>query len=369
MTHESLWREWSFDPGIVVPLVISAVLFALGSDKAAKKALFWSGWLILILALLSPLHELGEALFSAHMVQHEVLMLAAAPLLVLSRPLVPMLRGVPMAWRKTLGRWSKTPPIQGFWKTITQPQTAWWIHAAALWIWHYPPLFDATLDNGWIHAAQHLSFFASALLFWWALFFARGRNSYGIGLLYIFTTAVHTGILGALLTLSTRPWYPAYQGTTAAWGLNPLEDQQLGGLIMWVPASLVYLAAGLTLFAGWLKNSGAAPVLGLCVSVFMIGCANNNQSSLVAGQAAIQRYGCGSCHTIPGVPGAAGLVGPPLAGIGKRMYIAGELLNRPDNLTHWIAHPRSVNEKTAMPELGVTARDAGNIAEFLYSLK
>jgi putative membrane protein len=249
--------DWSFEPAIVIPLAIPALLYARGQHAATvrQRICFWTGWIVLTLALISPLHELGEMLFSAHMLQHEILMLVAAPLLVISRPLAPMLHGLPFEWRRTLGRWSKTRPFRHLWIRLTQPFTAWWIHAAALWIWHYPPLFDATLDSPWIHAAQHLSFFLSALLFWWSLFYARGRNPYGTGVLYVFTTAVHTSILGALLTLTTRLWYPAYLDSTAAWGLTPLEDQQLGGLIMWVPAGLVYLAAALALFAAWMRRS------------------------------------------------------------------------------------------------------------------
>ena len=212
--------------------------------RGCRSLCFWCGWVVLTLALISPLHEMGESLFSAHMVQHEVLMLLAAPLLVMARPLAPFLHALPFEWRRTAGRWSKGGPSGMLWRGITRPFTAWLIHAAALWIWHYPPLFDATLTSDWIHAAQHLSFFGSALLFWWALFYGRGRHTYGTGVLYIFTTGVHTGILGALLTLSSHVWYPAYQNTTAAWGLTPLEDQQLGGVVMWVPASLVYLGSG-----------------------------------------------------------------------------------------------------------------------------
>ncbi|HEY3826209.1 MAG TPA: cytochrome c oxidase assembly protein [Bryobacteraceae bacterium] len=263
MKPDELLTAWSSDPGIVIPLALSAILYARGARvrvvaNSRQRALFWSGWTALMLALLSPLHEVGESLFSAHMLQHEILMLVAAPLLVLSRPLVPMLHGMPMSWRKSIGQWSKATPVRTFWRGVTEPFSAWWIHAAALWIWHFPPLFDATLDNDWIHAAQHASFFLSALLFWWSLFYARGRASYGVGVLYIFTTAIHTSILGALLTVSTRVWYTAYGNLPAAWGLTPLEDQQLGGLIMWVPAGLVYLGAGLTMFAGWLRAGDTA---------------------------------------------------------------------------------------------------------------
>jgi cytochrome c oxidase assembly factor CtaG len=255
-----LWSAWEFDPGVVIPLAISAFLYARGSRRQAlsnsrQQVFFWSGWTALVLALISPLHPLGEALFSAHMVQHEILMIVAAPLLVLSRPLVTFLWGMPFEWRRVAGRCSKAEPVRRGWTFLTDPFAAWWLHAAAIWIWHAPVMFDLTLQSELAHTAQHLSFFFSALLFWWALFYAHGRKSYGAGVLYVFTTAVHTSILGALLTFAPHIWYAAYSTTTQAWGLTPLEDQQIGGLIMWVPASLVYLAAGLALFAAWLKES------------------------------------------------------------------------------------------------------------------
>jgi putative membrane protein len=176
---------------------------------------------------------------------------------VVSRPLVTFLWALPFEWRRTLGRWSKADVVRHPWLWFTTPFVAWWVHAAAIWVWHAPPLFQATVSNDLVHTAQHLSFFLSALLFWWALFYAHGRRAYGGGVLYIFTTAVHTGILGALLTFAPRLWYPVYSNTTQPWGLSPLQDQQIGGLIMWVPASLVYLAAGLALFAAWMKESDA----------------------------------------------------------------------------------------------------------------
>ena len=255
-----LRSAWEFDPGVVIPLAISAFLYARGSRCQTifgprQRVLFWSGWIALALALVSPLHPLGEALFSAHMVQHEILMIVAAPLLVLSRPLVTFLWGMPFEWRRSAGRWSKTQPVQRCWTFLTDPFAAWWLHAAAIWIWHAPVMFDLTLQSELAHTVQHLSFFFSALLFWWALFYAHGRKSYGAGVLYVFTTAVHTSILGALLTFSPHVWYSAYIATAPAWGVTPLEDQQIGGLIMWIPANIVYIAAGLALFAAWLKES------------------------------------------------------------------------------------------------------------------
>jgi putative membrane protein len=254
-----LWTAWRFEPGIVIPLVVSMLLYAYGARRArislVQTLCFWSAFTTLVIALVSPLHALGEALFSAHMAQHEILMLVAAPLLVLARPLVPFVWGLPFEGRRIAGRWSKATWFQTAWKIASAPLSAWCIHAVALWTWHIPALFDATLTNEWIHAAQHLSFFLSALLFWWSLFYARGRSNFGAGVLYIFTTAIHTSILGALLTFARTPWYTAYGNSAAAWGLTPVEDQQIGGLIMWIPAGLVYLCAGLVLFSRWLAES------------------------------------------------------------------------------------------------------------------
>jgi putative membrane protein len=256
------WAEWEFDPGIVIPLAISALLYARGARRSrgmtvSHLACFWAGWSALVLALLSPMHPLGEELFSVHMAQHEILMLVAAPLLVMSRPLVAMVWGLPFQWRRRAGAWCKANPVRQGWRWLTAPLAAWTIHAAALWLWHFPPLFQATLESDLVHTAQHLSFLLSALLFWWSLFYAHGRTNYGASVLYVFTTGVHTSILGALLTLAPVLWYPAYASRTAAWGLSPLEDQQIGGLVMWVPAGVVYLGIGLYLFAQWLRESEA----------------------------------------------------------------------------------------------------------------
>ncbi len=231
---DDLWTAWKLEPGVVIPLALSAWLYARGARRSRgvsprQSAYFWTGLAILAMALISPLHPLGEVLFSAHMAQHEILMVAAAPLLVLSRPLVPFLWGMPRSWRRGIGQWSKTAAVQKVWQAITRPLSAWWIHAAALWAWHAPALFQATLRNEWIHTAQHLSFFLSALLFWWSLFYARGRLGYGQSVFYIFTTAIHTGILGALLTFAPVVFYPAYSATAPLWGLLRCKTSRLEG--------------------------------------------------------------------------------------------------------------------------------------------
>jgi cytochrome c oxidase assembly factor CtaG len=255
LAPHDLWSAWTFDAGVVIPLVIAAVLFYRGKGGVAWRVrCFWTGWTLLAYGLVSPLHALGESLFSAHMVQHEVLMVLAAPLLVLSKPMVPMLFALPMEWRRTVGGWGR--PFHRMWDVVTSPAGAWIIHAAALWGWHIPWLFQSTLSSEWAHAAQHASFFFSALLFWWSVFNGHGRQGYGVALISLFTTVIHTSILGALLTLSPTVWYPLYTNTEV-WGLTALEDQQLGGLIMWVPAGVAYVIAALACL-GLLLRQGQA---------------------------------------------------------------------------------------------------------------
>jgi cytochrome c oxidase assembly factor CtaG len=130
------------------------------------------------------------------------------------------------------------------------------LHAIALWLWHAPLLFAAAVENPFVHAAQHISFLGTALLFWWALLAGHGgRLGYGGAVLYVFTTAIHTSALGAWLTFSPKVWYAPYLATAPSWHLTALEDQQIGGLIMWVPAGTLLTIIGLTLLVKWLSES------------------------------------------------------------------------------------------------------------------
>jgi cytochrome c oxidase assembly factor CtaG len=263
-----LTHAWSFEPLVVLTLILSGALFWVGLIKLRRAAprqkttttlevwCFVGGWLSLFIALISPLHAWGRVLFSAHMTQHEVLMLIAAPLLVLSRPLVPFMWALPLNLSRRAGNLGKLTVVHQTWRALTIPFLAWLVHAIALWSWHMPVLFEAVLQNEWVHTAQHLSFLLSALLFWWALIHGpHGVMGYGAAVLYVFTTSIHSGVLGALITFAGSIWYPSYMGLTASWGMTPLEDQQLGGLIMWIPAGLVYVIAGLALFVGWMRES------------------------------------------------------------------------------------------------------------------
>jgi cytochrome c oxidase assembly factor CtaG len=130
------------------------------------------------------------------------------------------------------------------------------LHALALWFWHAPALFDAALKNAGVHAFQQICFLLTSLVFWWSVFSAATPKKQGLALVSLFTTMAHTGALGALLALSGKVWYPRYGVTAPVFGMTVLQDQQLGGLVMWVPAGLVYLC-GLALAGIWMNRSPA----------------------------------------------------------------------------------------------------------------
>ena len=143
------------------------------------------------------------------------------------------------------------------WKVKERSPASWSGEAVALWAWHMPPLFDRALESeGW-HIAQHLSFLLTALLFWWAMAHGRaGRHGYGLAALCLFLTSLVGGALGALMAVSASPWYAPYaaMGMTP-WGLSPAEDQQLAGLVMWIPGGAFHAAAALFFLLSWLRAS------------------------------------------------------------------------------------------------------------------
>ncbi|MBV9573958.1 MAG: cytochrome c oxidase assembly protein [Acidobacteriales bacterium] len=265
-TSGVLLTHWTWPPFICVPLLLTAVLYGIGTTRMMRRTthrrpFFWQilwftlGWLSLVIALDSPLHEIGEQLFWVHMTQHEILMLVSAPLLVLGRPMIAFLWVLPRSWRHRTANLVRATVCKKVWSAVSTPVSAWLLSAAALWIWHIPRVFDQTLRSDWIHAVQHTSFLVTALIFWWPLANRISTVGYGGGLAYVFTTILHTSVLGALLTFAPTPWYSSYITTAPAWGLTALEDQQLGGLIMWIPAGTLLLIVALVLLVKWMNES------------------------------------------------------------------------------------------------------------------
>jgi putative membrane protein len=201
--------------------------------------------LTLAAALGPPLGEMAHRSLAAHMVQHEILMLVFAPFAALAWPRGPWLAALPRAVRR---RALQPRGMRQAWRAATSIPVAWVLHALAIWVWHAPPLFDAAAGSATLHALQHATFAGSAILFWSSLI-RPGTAGYGAAVASAFTTALHTGALGALLAVVPRPIYATYAGPGA------LEDQQLAGLIMWVPAGSILIGVGIALVAAWLRES------------------------------------------------------------------------------------------------------------------
>ncbi|MBZ9726969.1 cytochrome c oxidase assembly protein [Mesorhizobium sp. CO1-1-11] len=260
---------WTLAFPITLPLAAIALIYALGasrlwrrssrgrSERTRQVLLFTAGWGVLTGALVSPIHALGERVFAAHMIEHELLMAVAAPLLVAACPGAALIWALPTGLRRGTGRLTHGRTLHAIWTVASRPLNATAIHGIAIWIWHVPVLFEAALQQGVLHYAQHASFLGTALLFWWGILPRSGRQqAYGSAVMHLFFTSLHTGLLGVLLLLSPRLWYPQNAADAALWGLTPIEDQQLAGLVMWVPTGLIYGGAALLLAGLWISKSG-----------------------------------------------------------------------------------------------------------------
>jgi len=266
VTPATLWQAWNLAPALLIPLSLTMAVYGwgvwvlwqrLGWGRGVRHwqiGCFLGGWFTLVVALVSPLDGLSETLFAAHMVQHLLLLLLAPLLLVLSRPLTVLVWALPPRLRRQVGaQWPRRGWLRHTWHGLTLPPVVWLLHTALLWIWHTPTLYEAAVVNDWVHLLEHACFFGAAALLWWAVIHPRGGSRrYGIGILILFLTALQGGALGALLTFSPTPWYPIYGLFTRAWGLTPLDDQQLAGLIMWIPPGIFYLGVILALLVAWL---------------------------------------------------------------------------------------------------------------------
>ena len=256
---------WQNEIALLTPLLFSGVWYAVGLVRLCTRVtmihrciwpngiLFGLGWLTLAASLLSPLHELGEVSFTAHMTEHELLMLVAAPLMALSRPIAIFLWACPHEVRRALVHAFGHRPVSRAWRLLTAPVVATGLQILALWLWHMPSLFQLALESEYWHALQHLSFLGTALLFWWSLTrSSHSQHRRAVAALCLFITSLATGALGALMAISSSPWYPGYAALglhgLLAGGLTAAEDQQLAGLIMWIPGGLVHFVAAL-LFA------------------------------------------------------------------------------------------------------------------------
>lgn len=211
--------------------------------------------------LLPPVEHLAEDLVSAHMVQHVVLLLVGAPMIAVSRPGEVIVQGLSARSRKRIGhlrRVARLTPSTTL--HFIRPMAVWLFYALGIWVWHAAVPYEFAAENVWAHAIEHGVFLGAGLAFWSVVLVpGRSRVTVGYRILMVFTTAFHSVLLGALLTFSDVLWYESYVESTQAMGLDPLTDQRLAGLLMWIPGGLVYTGAGLWLLTRWLKDDPDDP--------------------------------------------------------------------------------------------------------------
>jgi putative membrane protein len=266
-----LWSAWNLHPVLLAGLLLAAWAYRRGQTSGPRRPVdtwrarcFTLALVALGLALLSPLDALSGALASAHMVQHLLLLLVAAPLLALAAPSSAILRGSPPAMRRASGRWRRRLGLtHGNLAVLRHPAAVWLLQVGVLWFWHAAAPYDAALDNQFLHLLEHASFLVTAVLFWHVVIGVRGaaRVSGGLGVLLVFAMAMQSVFLSVLLTFARTPWYSGYATTTAPWDLDPLTDQQLAGVIMWIPAGGIYLAAALVLLVTWIRATEREDVM------------------------------------------------------------------------------------------------------------
>ena len=244
----ALWTTWRLDPTLVGVLLAIAVLYCVGyrrlqRDDARLLPTRWQvcaalgGWLIASLALVSPLCPLSVALFAARSAQHVLLTMLAAPLLVLARPAACLAAAFVGAGRACMVRAEPE-------SSLRTPLTAAAAFAVSIWIWHMPAPYTATFQSTAVYWLMHTSLIGTSLWLWQTLLQTSNRSLPGSMLAGIAST-VQMGLLGALITLAPRPLYEPHLLTTDTWGLAPLQDQQLGGVIMWVCGCTGFLVVAL----------------------------------------------------------------------------------------------------------------------------
>ena len=261
---------WDWEPSVVVgcALLLLAYVAAVRFRVAARSLFFGAGVLVLLLALVSPIDTLGDGyLFSAHMVQHILLILVVPPLLIM---------GIP---RELIDRLLRRTLFRKIEHVLSRAQLAWLLGVGSMWIWHWPPLYNIALSHEGIHIAEHLMFLITATIFWWPVLnpAENSRLSPLGAVIYLFSACAAHTILAILITFAPVGTYPAYLQPADTlgilpllrnqWGLTPGVDQQLGGLLMWVPVCLIYLSFIIATMIDWysapIADRNTSPALNL----------------------------------------------------------------------------------------------------------
>ncbi len=245
---------WDWEPSVILgcALLLLSYLTALRFRLQLRSLCFVAGVLVLLLALVSPIDTLADRyLFSAHMVQHMLLILVVPPLLIM---------GIPQGLTDRLLRYSFFKKAE---RLFRKPLLAWILGVGSMWIWHWPPLYNTALSHEAIHIAEHVMFLVAATIFWWPVLspVEDSHLSPLASVVYLFSACAAHTVLAILITFAPVGTYPAYLQPSDTlgilpllrnqWGLTPGVDQQLGGLLMWVPVCLIYLGFIITTIIRW----------------------------------------------------------------------------------------------------------------------
>ena len=263
-TFPGVLAQWSFDPLAVIGLLLAGGLYlsAVRQVNAAHRSnphprwrtwLFLGGLATIGVALLSPIEAYEGALFSVHMVQHMLLQLIAAPLLLAGAPITLALRVASAPVRRRLLAVLHSRVL----RALSFPVLAWVLFAATNWGWHYSTLYNDALENQLLHYLQHANFLAVALLFWWPAIGADPspwRLPHPVRLFYLFLAMPQQSFLGVSLLQAPTVLYPHYVTNARDWGMTPLEDQQLGAVIMWVVGDMAFLAGMAVVVLLWMRR-------------------------------------------------------------------------------------------------------------------
>jgi putative membrane protein len=249
------WMHWTVHPSTVIGIAALGALYAwrahvIGRNAGptpAQRVAFGSGLVVLFAALNGPIHDLSDSyLFSVHMVQHLLLTMLVTPLLIIGTPAAILRPAV--AHRRVLA----------IARQITTAPAAFVLFNVTLIAWHLPPLYNLAMRNHDVHIVQHLCFLVTSVLMWWPLLSRVPELpalSRPLQLLYICLLMIPMSVIGMIITYADEVLYPAYESAPRTWGLSPLEDQLIGGLIMWIPGSLIYIALLTVVFFRWAREA------------------------------------------------------------------------------------------------------------------
>jgi cytochrome c oxidase assembly factor CtaG len=259
---------WHWRPEILSPLIFFGTLYARGwfrlrslnlsAVSAGQHALYLLGLSAICIALISPIDSLATSLLSMHMVQHLLLLMIAPLCILLADPLPPLLWGLPSKLRRRAGFiLAPGSMIRRVLWGLTLLPVSWALYVLNLWAWHHPALYQIALRNEWVHDLQHVLFFSTAVLFWWPIVNPaprlHGEISYGYRIVYLVAATLQNTLLGMAISIPERVLYPFYATVPQLRELAPIDDQALGGGIMWVSGHM-YLIPILVLIARLLKR-------------------------------------------------------------------------------------------------------------------